>query len=217
MNIVINKIITKLLSFFLSIFMLTGLCLSYIPVSATEVKPSINFTIIGEPTVGNIVDIAVNVSNISKLYGASIDFNYDTNLIEIKNIELGSLFNGNDPIIEKTENGQASIAISLSGDKVGVNGNGTLAIIKTTLKKAGTINFKTTNDYTQLGKNGFTTAIKLSDSNSNQITYTVEDNSLTIRNNQQKDLDAQVISENIPTSMEAGKTYPVSITVKNTG
>ncbi|MGG7178105.1 NBR1-Ig-like domain-containing protein, partial [Clostridium paraputrificum] len=32
-----------------------------------------------------------------------------------------------------------------------------------------------------------------------------------------KDLSSQIISENIPTSMEAGKTYPVSITVKNTG
>ena len=184
--------------------------------------PSISYTVTGETKIGNTIEIAVNISNVTDLYGGSIDFIYDTSLLEIQSVTKGNIFGSNTVLTPlgsngKVENGQASFALFLNGDKSGVNGSGTLAVIKAKVLKEGTVKLNTTNSNKPgLSLDGNTVRVKLSNSKIGNIDYMYKNKSITLNNNTKK-LDAQIVSENIPTSMEAGKVYPVTIQVKNIG
>ncbi|MGG7178103.1 NBR1-Ig-like domain-containing protein [Clostridium paraputrificum] len=224
MNITLNKKINKIFATVCAVTMLGQLSISSIPVSAaTAAAPKVTYTLPSSAKVGDIIDIGVNVSGGSNLYGGAVDFSYDPSLIQVNSVDIGTLFDGKDATVQTSTPGKESIGISLTGTTPGVSKTGTLATIKAKVLKEGILNFKTSNDYTQLGKNGITTVVKLADvANSDpyagKVAYDFTDASLKLDPiNNLKVLDAQVISENIPTSMEAGKTYPVSITVKNTG
>ena len=157
---------------------------------AATTTPSVSYTVNGEAKVGNTIEIAINISNITDLYGGSIDFLYDTSLLEIQSITKGNIFSNNEVLTPlgpngKTENGQASFAISMKGNKDGVSSdNDTLAIIKAKILKEGTINLNTTSSKTEaLNLTGSTIKVKLSDSNANNIDYSFTDKSITLENN----------------------------------
>ncbi|MBS5951843.1 MAG: hypothetical protein KIC47_16295, partial [Clostridium sp.] len=181
--------------------------------------PSVSYNVTGDTKIGNTIGIAVDISNVTDLYGGSIDFVYDTSLLEIQSVTKGNIFGSNTVLTPlgsngKVENGQASFSVSLKGDKPGVNSNGTLAIIKAKVLKEGTVKLNTTNSNKPgLSLGGNTVRVKLSNSKIGNIDYTYENKSITL-NNPTKKLDAQIVSENIPSSMEAGKVYPVTIQVK---
>jgi len=152
--------------------------------------PSVSYTVTGETKVGNTIEIAVNVSNISDLYAGSIDFVYDTSLLEIQSITKGNIFDSNDVLTPigtngKIENGQASFAITMKGNKNGVSSdNGTLAIIKAKILKEGTINLNTTSSKTEaLNLTGSTIKVKLADSNANNIDYSFTNKSIALEDN----------------------------------
>ncbi|MBD7915642.1 cellulosome anchor protein, partial [Clostridium sp. Sa3CUN1] len=138
--------------------------------------PSVSYTVTGEAKVGNIIEIAVNISNVTDLYGGSIDFLYDESLLEIESVTKGNIF-GNTEILTplgangKIENGQASFAISMKGNKTGVSGNGTLAIIKAKILKEGTVKLNTINSNDSLNLSTNTIRVKLSNSNVDNISY----------------------------------------------
>ena len=140
--------------------------------------PSVSYTVTGETKIGNTIEIAVNISNVTDLYGGSIDFVYDTSLLEIQSVAKGNIFGSNTVLTPlgsngKVENGQSSFSISLKGDKPGVNGSGTLAIIKAKVLKEGTVKLNTTNSNTPaLSLGGDTLRVKLSDSKVKNIDYT---------------------------------------------
>ena len=119
-------------------------------VSATT-SPSVSYIVTGDTTVGNTINIAINISNVSDLYGGSIDFLYDTNLLEIQGISKGNIL-GSDALTPlgangKVLDGQASFAITLKGNTPGVStSNGTLAIIKAKVLKTGRVNLNTTSN-----------------------------------------------------------------------
>ena len=145
----------------------------------------ISYTVTGNATVGNIISIAINVSNVNDLYGGSIDFLYDPTLLQVQSITKGNVFNGKTvltPLGEngKINNGKASFAITLKGNTVGVNAtSGTIAIIKAKILKAGTVKLNTTNNNSALSLTGNTARVKLSNSTANSITYTAENKTLT--------------------------------------
>ena len=106
--------------------------------------PSVTYTVSGDATVGNTIEIAVNISNITDLYGGSIDFLYDTNLLEVQSVTSGNILGTNKvntPLGTngKISGGQASFAISMQGNNLGVSSSGTLAIIKAKVLKEGTV------------------------------------------------------------------------------
>jgi hypothetical protein len=87
---------------------------------------SVSYTITGEAKVGNIITIAVNVANVTNLYGRSIDFVYDSNLIVVQSVTKGNIFDSNEVLTPigsngKIKNRQASFAISMKGNKISIN------------------------------------------------------------------------------------------------
>ncbi|MDZ5034811.1 hypothetical protein GNF81_19160, partial [Clostridium perfringens] len=97
--------------------------------SIGNASTSISYDIKGDPKVGNTIEIAVNTSNVSDLYGASIDFVYDSSLIEVQSINKGSIWgtgtNVKEPV-KTIKNGQANLAITFTGNTQGISGNGTI-------------------------------------------------------------------------------------------
>lgn len=152
--------------------------------------PSVSYTITGEAKVGNIITIPVNVANVTNLYGRSIDFVYDSNLIAVQSITKGNIFGSNEVLTPigsngKIENGQASFAISMKGNKPGINStSGTIAIIKAKVLKEGTVKLNTTNTNTPtLTLNRNTIRVKLSNSNGNNIGYNFTNKNISLKSN----------------------------------
>ncbi|MBS5886845.1 cohesin domain-containing protein, partial [Clostridium sp.] len=152
--------------------------------------PSVSYTVTGEAKVGNIITIAVNVANVTNLYAGSIDFVYDSKLIEVQSVTKGNIFGNNEVLTPigsngKIKNGQASFAISMKGNKPGVNSTrGTIAIIKAKVLKEGAIKLNTTNTNTPtLTLNGNTIRVKLSNSNGNNISYNFTNKDISLGNN----------------------------------
>ncbi|MGG7141907.1 cohesin domain-containing protein, partial [Clostridium nigeriense] len=186
------------LSLFLSALFLIQLVLfntNNIVFAATT--PSVSYTVTGETKIGNTIEIAVNVSNISDLYAGSIDFVYDTNLLEIQSITKGNIFGNNEVLTPigangKIENGQASFAITMKGNKDGISSdNGTIAVIKAKILKEGTVKLNTTSSNTEsLNLTGNTIRVKLADSNGSNISYNFTNKNIALENNISLDLTA---------------------------
>ena len=127
------------------------------------------------------------MSNITDLYGASIDFLYDPSLLQVQSITKGDIFGSNTILTPlgpngKITNGQANFAITLQGNKPGVTAtSGTIAVIKAKVLKAGTVKLNTTSSNSELSLSGNTIRVKLSNPMANIITYatTNKDISLT--------------------------------------
>ncbi|MBU3134096.1 hypothetical protein KPL40_16840 [Clostridium gasigenes] len=150
--------------------------------AATTTPAKVSYTINGEAKIGNTIDIAVNISNITNFYGGSVDFSYDTSLLEVQSITKGDIFGTNkvsEPV-KSVSNGLASIGLTLTGTNAGVSTNGTLAIIKAKVLKEGIINIKTTPLNVLISPIAFNSRVKLSDNNGNFITYAAEDTVLNL-------------------------------------
>ncbi|MDS0526646.1 NBR1-Ig-like domain-containing protein [Clostridium sp. SHJSY1] len=180
-------------------------------------SPAISYDVTGSPTVGSIIYININVSSASNLYGAGVDFVYDTSLIEVQDVSTGNLFSSRkvEPTKCKKGNGQVCIATTLTGSDTPISGSGSIAIIKAKILKAGTINLKTTNSIDNLSLNGVTTSVKLADNNTDKIRYTFVDKSINTLN--APALSSEIVSSDIPTSMTPGQTYNCTVKIKNTG
>ncbi|AYE33880.1 triple tyrosine motif-containing protein [Clostridium septicum] len=174
----------------------------------------LTYSIKGETKIGNIVDILVNISNISNLYGGSVDFLYDKSLLEVQSIKTGSIF-GSEKVqtpVEKIENGQANLVFTLTGIKDGVKGNGTIAVIKAKILKAGAINLKTTTKNDDLKVNGNNVRVKLVNSNETAIAYASEEKSISSLGNPVK-----VTELNVNKSTPQVKGSSITFTAKSSG
>ena len=165
------------ISLFLSILIVFQLVIFNGNTINAATTTSISYTVSGNTTVGNTIEIAVNVSNVSDLYGGSIDFLYDTSLLEVQSISKGTVFGSNEILTPlgtsgKINNGQASFAITLKGNKAGITAsNGTVAVIKAKVLKAGTVKLNTIGDNSSLSLSGNTVRVKLANSNGGSISY----------------------------------------------
>ena len=154
-----QKKLSKFYIFLSTLFIFQVIFLSSINTSANT-QTKVNYIVNGTPSVGNTIEILVNISNVENLYGGSVDFIYDTSLLKIESIEKGDLFDSRAQVpVKKQESGQANIAITLTGNASTISGDGTLAVIKATILKEGTVNLKCTNNNSQLDLNGNTIRI----------------------------------------------------------
>ena len=165
--------------------------------------PTVSYTVNGETKVGNTIEIAINVSNVNDLYGGSIDFLYDPSILEVQSINNGNVFGSNSVLTPlgangKINNGQASFAIALKGNKSGVNSNGTLAVIKAKVLKEGTVKLNTTSSNEALGLSSNTIRVKLSNSNSLPISYLFNNKDINLSNNISQILTAGKYEETDP-------------------
>ena len=176
----------------IALFLSALLMLQFVMLNGNNAYAALNtgisYTVTGNTTVGNIISIAINVSNVNDLYGGSIDFLYDPTLLQVQSIAKGNVFNGKTILTPLGENGQinngkASFAITLKGNTAGVNTtNGTIAVIKAKVLKAGTVKLNTTNSNSTLSLSGNTIRVKLSNSSANSITYTPINTSISLKN-----------------------------------
>lgn len=180
--------------------------------------PSVSYTITGEAKVGNIITIPVNVANVTNLYGRSIDFVYDSNLIAVQSITKGNIFGSNEVLTPigsngKIENGQASFAISMKGNKPGINStSGTIAIIKAKVLKEGTVKLNTTNTNTPtLTLNRNTIRVKLSNSNGNNIGYNFTNKNISLKSNASLNIQIDKPTSNLGDSI----TFTASFNLGN--
>jgi hypothetical protein len=127
---------------------------------------------------GDSFDINVNLSNVSNLYGASIDFKYDPALLQITGISKGSIFgtaNSGTPVNDKS-NGLISFYTILQGKAIGVSSTSSKAlfVIHAKALKGGSVSLKTIASNDELSNTGNNVRIKLVDSteDNSPITYT---------------------------------------------
>lgn len=135
---------------------------------------------------GAYFDILVNISDVSDLYGASIDFKFDPSLMSIVSIEKGSIFDNQDAnsgiISDNRSNGYISFYTMLKGSRAGISGSSSLFILKAQAQKSGTMTLQTVGDNSTLFNPGNNVRVKLSDSSatSAQISYTANPFLITI-------------------------------------
>ena len=155
--------------------------LSDIPVKAAEAIPRITYTVTGEATVGKQITISLNVSNISGLYGGSWDFAYDPNIIKIDEITSGDLTSSIPQTTTNNKSGHAYFWFTKTGNTTGVNTTEakSIAKIKATVLKEGTVKIDTTNSDNSFGVNNRSSLVKLSDKNGNKMDYSNEDKSIS--------------------------------------
>ena len=138
-------------------------------------------------SAGAYFDILVNVSNLSNLYSASIDFRFDPTLIKIESFERGSVFSNQDTIgnilSDNRSNGSISFYTSLKGSRAGISSTGgTLFIIKAQALRSGSMSFQTISNNSTLSNPGNNVRIKLFDASASTlpINYTASPYILTI-------------------------------------
>ncbi|MFQ6882218.1 cohesin domain-containing protein, partial [Clostridium sp.] len=174
------------ISLFLSVFFI----LQFVLVNTNNVHATVNtgisYTVSGDTKVGSTIEIAVHVSNVKDLYGGSIDFLYDPSILQVEIITKGAIFGSKTVLTPlgvngQINNGQASFAVTLKGNTSGIiETNGTIAIIKAKVLKAGTVNLNTTSDNSNLNLNGNTIRVKLSNATANSISYTATNESISL-------------------------------------
>ncbi len=174
--------------------------------------------------VGQTFNIYVNAQSIIDLYGASVDFKYDTSILKISDITQGVALASSgktystvikSPLPDTT--GTVSMGLSLQGSVTGSNVSGQLFVIKAIALKTGTVNLKTTEDSSQLTTTGTNMCVKLANSTTDtKITgVTYPNSSFTITST--PPMNSEIVSYNFPAIMLPGQSYPVRIVVKNTG
>ena len=180
-----NSFKSKIALFLSSLFILQFVMINTNNVNAT-VNTSISYTVSGDTKVGSTIEIAVHASNVKDLYGGSIDFLYDPSILQVESITKGDIFGSKTVLTPLGENGQvgngqASFAVTLKGNTSGIiETNGTIAIIKAKVLKAGTVNLNTISDNSNLNLNGNTVRVKLSNANANSISYTATSESISL-------------------------------------
>ncbi|WP_243244483.1 cohesin domain-containing protein, partial [Clostridium paraputrificum] len=176
-----SKKLKKFFAMICAFCLIVEFSLSGIQVKAAEAIPRITYTVTGEATIGKQITISLNVSNISGLYGGSWDFAYDPNIIKIDEITAGDLISSIPQTTTSNKSGHAYFWFTKTGDTTGVSTTEakSIAKIKATVLKEGTININTTNSDNSFGVNNKNSLVKLSDMNGDKISYSSEDKSIS--------------------------------------
>lgn len=105
------------------------------PVKTYADSATVEVKVNGEVKNGSTIEILVNVKNVEKFYAASVDFTYDINQLKVESIVASDFINKHSNDImelggETDKNGNiASYSFTFLGEKNGIKGSGTLAII----------------------------------------------------------------------------------------
>lgn len=114
-----------------------------IPTKAYADTALVEVNVKGEVKKGENIEILANVKEVEKFFAASVDFIYDTTLLSIDSIQSTDFITKHSSDImelggEIDKNGNtASYSFTFLGDKEGINGSGTLAVINAVILKDG--------------------------------------------------------------------------------
>ena len=163
--------------------------------------------------------IFVKVDSISNLYGAQVDYAYDSTMLKIVSVEEGSLFKNSGKLYSVTNNsfdnssGKGRFVSLLLGNQPGLSTGGEIIVITAKAYKQGDIDLKFSSSTPTSTPNSLTSFVKFSNSNASFIPYTSSNSLINIIMTH----GSEFVSDTIPLTMEVGKTYNVSITVNNLG
>ncbi|ADL51933.1 cohesin domain-containing protein [Clostridium cellulovorans] len=109
---------------------------------------SIEIKTLGEVKKGNFIDIQIDLNNITNMYAASVDFNYDSKIILVKNISVNRSITGEN-IYEynypNNENNKAKYGFTFLGDTKGYTGTNNFLSIKAEVLSDGKLNINSDN------------------------------------------------------------------------
>ena len=113
------------------------------PIRAYANGANVEVNVDGQVKKGQSVDILVDVKNVEKLYAASVDFIYDTELLKVESIGATDFITkySNEVMelggeVDKDGN-KATYSFTFLGDKQGISGSGNLVTIKVTVISDG--------------------------------------------------------------------------------
>ena len=127
------------------ITIITLILIFLFPLKAYASTTLVEVNVDGDVKKGEEINILVNMKGLEKLYAASVNFNYDKNILKIVDITASDFIKKHsDEIMEiggevDTTNNKTSYSFTFLGDKEGINGDGTLAIIKAEVLKDGNL------------------------------------------------------------------------------
>lgn len=176
----VNMKFKKYISYVTAIFLLLATVFSGMMLRANAAEgPAVSYSLSKTAiNSGDSFDINVNISNVSSLYGASIDFKYDPTLLEVTGISKGSIFDtvSNVVSVDSTSSGLFSFFSILQGKVSGVTNttSKTLFVIHAKALKGGSVSLNTIASNDELSNTGNNVRIKLVDSTelNNPIAYT---------------------------------------------
>ena len=111
------------------------------PIPALAESAVVEVKISGQIKQGESIEIFINVKDVEKLYAASVDFIYDTELLKVNTISssefIGKYLNNIMELGGETDkNGNtATYSFTFLGDNKGISGSGTLVKISATVLK----------------------------------------------------------------------------------
>ena len=126
-----------------NIVLITLILIFLFPLKAYANTTSVEINVDGNIKKGEEINILINMKGLENLYAASVNFTYDKSVLNIVSITAGdSIKKYADEIMEiggevDTTNNKTSYSFTFLGDKEGINGDGTLAIIKAEVLKDG--------------------------------------------------------------------------------
>ncbi|SCN25713.1 PEGA domain protein [Clostridium sp. N3C] len=164
-----KKRFLNLFSFLAPLLLLLCVAIPQFPKVVAAGNANISYSLSKSPIyVGDTFDIYVNISNVTDLYGASIDFKFDPTLFSVQDVVVGNVWNGQAQLKgfleDQRGSGYFSYYASLSGEKAGLTNSGVLFTIKAKALKSGSMPLNTTNSDVTLSVNQQNVKIKLSNS-----------------------------------------------------
>jgi len=127
------------------IMLITLILIFLFPLKTYASTTSVEVNVDGNIKKGEEINILINMKGLKNLYAASVNFTYDKSVLNIVDITAGdSIKKHEDEIMEiggevDTTNNKTSYSFTFLGDKEGINGDGTLAIIKAEVLKDGNL------------------------------------------------------------------------------
>lgn len=127
------------------IILITLIIIFFLPIKAYASATTVEVNVEGKVKKGEEINILVNMKGLESLYAASVNFTYDNSFLNIVDITAGdSIKSYGDEIMEiggevDTSNNKTSYSFTFLGDKEGINGDATLAIIKAKVLKDGSL------------------------------------------------------------------------------
>lgn len=127
------------------IMLITLILIFLFPLKAYASTTSVEVNVDGNVKKGEEINILINMKGLESLYAASVNFTYDKSILNIVDISAGDYIKKHaDEIMEiggevDTSNNKTSYSFTFLGDKEGINGDGTLAIIKAEVLKDGNL------------------------------------------------------------------------------
>jgi hypothetical protein len=143
-----------------------------------ESTPTVHVTVPEEVYVPQNFDVTVAVNGVTDLYGFSLDFVFDSQVVQLTGISKGNIFSSKESISTEIKKdfstpGTLTYCRILTTNTTGVTGTGTLITMH--FKAVGNGSFKwsvTRNSKEELSLAGSTARLLLSDSNVKDIAYT---------------------------------------------